>query len=217
VGGRAGGEIASALAVETLREAVPDLLGASDRTPPAGAGSDAGREAGALRQAVSLANRRIREAVRRRPELEGMGTTLSALLLSRSGAHLAHLGDSRAYLLRSGRLRQLSEDHSFVAEQVKAGAITREQARTSAYRHVITRALGIDDGAAPDLLREPVQSGDVFLLCSDGLTEMVTDAQIGKVLRETEPAEAVRRLIAAANEAGGADNITAVVVKVLEV
>jgi serine/threonine protein phosphatase PrpC len=217
VGGREGGEIASALAVDTLREAVPDLLGSSDRTPPAGVADPGEREPAALRTAVSLANRSIIEAVQQRPELSGMGTTITALLLARSGAHLVHAGDSRAYRLRSGKLRQLSDDHSVVAEQVKAGVMTRAQARRSAHRHVITRALGIHEEVAPDLWKESVQPGDVYLLCSDGLTEMVEDKEIAGILKCTEPAAAVAQLIAAANKAGGADNITAVVVKVLEV
>jgi len=217
VGGREGGEVASAIAVDTLREAVPDQLGASDRTPPAGVVHPTERETSALRYAVSLANRGILDAVRRRPELSGMGTTLTALLLSGSDAHLVHAGDSRAYRLRSGRLRQLSEDHSLVSEQVKAGIMTRAQARRSAHRHVITRALGIQEEVAPDLWKESLQPGDVFLLCSDGLTEMVDDKEITRILKASGPGDAVVALIAAANEAGGADNITAVVVKVLEV
>jgi protein phosphatase len=217
VGGREGGEIASAIAVDTLREAVPDLLGTADRTPPAGTSGGVERETAVLRQAVTLANRRIIESIQERPELTGMGTTLTALLFARSRVHVIHLGDSRAYRLRSGTFRQISDDHSLVAEQVKAGVLTPAQARTSAHRHVITRALGIHHEAAPDLLQEPVEQGDVYLLCSDGLTEMVEDREIAKVLEKLSPADAVPKLIAAANKAGGSDNITAVVIQVLEV
>lgn len=217
IGGREGGEIASAMAVDTLREAVPDLLGSSDRTPPAGVADAGEREPSALRYAVSLANRSIIDAVRQRPGLAGMGTTLTALLLASTGAHLVHAGDSRAYRLRSGTLRQLSEDHSVVAEQIKAGVLTRAQARRSAHRHVITRALGIQEEIAPDLWKESLRAGDIFLLCSDGLTEMVNDKEIAKILKDSAPGKAVTKLIAAANKAGGADNITAVIVKVLEV
>ena len=217
VGGREGGEIASDSAVDTLREAVPDLLGTADRAPPAGTSGDAERETAVLRKAVSLANRRIIESIQERPELTGMGTTLTALLFARSRVYLVHLGDSRAYRLRSGTFRQLSDDHSVVAEQVKAGVLTPAQARSSAHRHVITRALGIHDEAAPDLRQEPVEQGDVYLLCSDGLTEMVEDRKIATVLEKHAPADAVPKLIAAANKAGGTDNITAVVIQVLEV
>lgn len=215
VGGNEGGEEASGIAVETLREVVPDMLAAGDRTPPAGAGRGADREPAALRYAVTLANRRILDAAALKPALAGMGTTLTTLLLSGSRAILAHIGDSRAYLLRSGRLRQLTDDHSLVAEQVKAGLLTPEQARTSSHRNVITRALGIGEDVAPDVQELVLQPGDRLLLCSDGLTEMVLDRDIAKVLAKHPPAQAVRKLIDAANASGGVDNITAVVVKVL--
>jgi serine/threonine protein phosphatase PrpC len=217
VGGQEGGEVASAIAVDTLRETVPALLGTSDRTPPAAIVGGAEREPAALRYAVSLANARIVEQAREHPELSGMGTTLTALLFSGTSAHLIHIGDSRAYLLRSGGLRQLSDDHTFVAEQVKAGIMTSEDARRSVYRHVITRGLGIDGVSEPNLHSVTVKTGDIYLLCSDGLTEMVEDQEIAKILRNAEPREAVRSLINAANMAGGVDNITAVVVKVLDV
>jgi protein phosphatase len=217
VGGHAGGEVASGIAVETLREVVPDLLGAKDRTPPAGTGEGADRETAALRYALSLANRRLRETAERTPALSGMGTTLTVLLLAKGRALIAHIGDSRAYLLRSGTLQQLTRDHSLVAEQVQAGILTPEQARISAYRHVITRALGLYDEAAPDLQTQAVEPGDLFLLCSDGLTEMLDDRAISSVLASSSPGDAVRTLIDAANSAGGVDNITAIVVKVLEI
>lgn len=215
VGGHEGGEVASSITVDTLREVVPDMLAQGDRTPPSGASRGTDREPAALRYAVSLANRRILEAAAQKPSLAGMGTTLTVLLLSGSRGIVAHLGDSRAYLLRSGRLRQLTEDHSLVAEQVKAGLLTPEQARTSSHRNVITRALGIKDDAAPDLRELALQPGDRFLLCSDGLTEMVGDKEISRVLAKHPPDLAVRKLIDAANTAGGVDNITAVIVKIL--
>ncbi len=217
VGGREGGEIASRVAVETLRETVPDLLGAGDRTPPAGIGAEGDPEAAALRYAVSLANRKIRELSERTPELEGMGTTLTALLFSQGRAFVAHIGDSRAYLLRSGKLAQITRDHSLVAEQMRAGRLTPAQARSSPYRHVITRALGIEPEVETDVEKRPVGRGDVFLLCSDGLTEMVDDREIGRILRKDVPDGVVGKLIAAANGKGGVDNITAVVVKVVEI
>ncbi len=215
VGGHEGGEVASGIAVETLREVVPAMLASGDRTPPAESGQGADREPAALRYAVSLANSRILDTASRRPGLAGMGTTLTALLLAGSRAVLVHIGDSRAYLLRSGRLRQLTDDHSLVAEQVKAGLLTPGQARTSSHRNVITRALGIGPEAAPDVLSAALQPGDRLLLCSDGLTEMVADREIARLLAKHPPEQAVRKLIDAANAAGGADNITAVAVKVL--
>ncbi|MDH4161973.1 MAG: Stp1/IreP family PP2C-type Ser/Thr phosphatase [Nitrospirota bacterium] len=217
VGGLARGEVASNLAVETLREAVPDMLGSGDRTPPAETAAGADPVASALRYAVTLANRRILEAAEDTPARAGMGTTLTALLFSGRRAVIAHIGDSRAYRLRHTAFQQLTEDHSAVAEQVKAGVLTPAQARTSAHRHVITRALGLDESGFPDISSHEVKTGDVYLLCTDGLTEMVENDGIRKILASPSPATAAKMLVDAANRAGGVDNITAVVVRVIEV
>jgi protein phosphatase len=216
VGGSEAGEVASRIAVDTIARALPDLLGDRDRTPPSEVRSGDVPELAAFRHAVLLANRNIIEEAGKDAARTGMGTTLTALLLVRKRAFLAHIGDSRAYRLRNGTLEQLTSDHSVVAEQVRAGLLTPAQARTSPYRHVITQALGIDREAAPDLMEQPVQPGDTFLLCSDGLTEMVSDGDIGRILAGSAPRDAAQKLIVAANDRGGVDNITAVVVKVLE-
>jgi protein phosphatase len=206
IGGSEGGEVASRIAVETLARAMPDLLGEKDAP-----------SISALKEAVVFANRAINEQRSKDPVLANMGTTLTALLLRDKQAFIAHIGDSRAYLFRTGKLLQLTDDHSFVAEQVRAGTFTPEQARSSPYRHVITRALGIVEEAKADLTDHALQEDDRFLLCTDGLTEMVADADIGRVLATSSPQEAVQKLLAAANERGGVDNITAVVVWVSEV
>jgi len=216
VGGSEAGEVASRIAVDTIASAMPDLLGDKDRTPPAGSRSGDVAELAAFRNAVLLANRNIIEEAGKDPARTGMGTTLTALFLARKRAFLAHIGDSRAYRLRAGALAQLTNDHSVVAEQVRSGILTPVQARKSPYRHVITRALGIDPEAAPDLMEHTVQPGDRYLLCSDGLTEMVGDGDIGRILAGSAPREAAQKLIDAANEQGGVDNITAVVVQVIE-
>jgi protein phosphatase len=217
VGGHEGGEVASRIAVEVLGEAVPDLLGEGDRTPPAGRSRKSDPELSALRSAITLSNRKIRQAIDLDPALSGMATTLTALLLKKGRAILAHIGDSRAYLLRSGKFRQLTEDHSVVAEQLRAGVLTPEQARRSRNRNVITRALGIGDDLAVDVAAHPVQKNDTFLLCTDGLTEMVDDREIHRILAMSSPRDAVRKLLDAANDRGGVDNITAVVVRIMEV
>jgi protein phosphatase len=217
VGGSQAGEVASRISVDTIAGAMPDLLGDKDRTPPAEVRSGDVPELAAFRHAVTLANRNIREEAGKDPARTGMGTTLTALLLARKRAVLVHIGDSRTYRLRGGTLAQLTFDHSVVAEQVRSGLLTPAQARTSPYRHVITRALGIDREAAPDLMEHLVQPDDTFLLCSDGLTEMVDDRDIGGILSESAPRDAVKKLLDAANARGGVDNITAVVVRVLEV
>jgi protein phosphatase len=217
IGGHEGGEIASRIAIDALFEVVPDMLSDKGRTPPAGFSAQAGQELSALRYALYLANRRIRASGERGPAFARMGTTLTALLFTKGSAFLAHIGDSRAYRLRNGKLEQMTKDHSVVAEQVRAGTLRPEQARMSSYRHVITRALGIEDAIAPEEAILPLQRNDIFLLCTDGLTEMVSDGEIEKILSISTLRTAVGSLIDTANKAGGADNITTVIVQVQEV
>jgi serine/threonine protein phosphatase PrpC len=217
VGGNEGGEIASRLAVETLAASMQDLLGETDGMSPTAERSNNDPESMELKHALTLANQTIRREQSLHPELSGMATTLTALHLWKGRLLLAHIGDSRAYLLRYGKFTQLSNDHSFVMEQVRAGALTPEQARTSPYRNVITRALGIDDEVKADFSEQMLQRDDRLLLCTDGLTGMIGDAEISRLLTSGTPDEAVHKLLAAANDGGGLDNITAVVVRVMEV
>jgi len=217
IGGHAGGEVASRFAVETIAAALPDLLGEKNRTPPQGLSAEGDPEIAALRAALVLANRKIRRERELQPKLADMGTTLTGLLAKRGRAFLMHIGDSRAYLLRSGELRQLTNDHSLVAEQVQAGALTLEQARRSPYRHVITRALGIHEEILTDTGMQNLKKDDIFLLCTDGLTEMVNDQEIATSLAKSSPQDAVRELVDKANRAGGVDNITVVVIRIAEV
>jgi PPM family protein phosphatase len=216
IGGSEGGEVASRIAVETFSDAVMNLIRETEQTVPSGTVRTTGSESTLLRQAITIANNEILRAQEQRPELAGMGTTLSAILFRKEVACIAHVGDSRAYRLRSGEFKQLTEDHSFVAEQVRSGIMTPEQARLSPYRHMITRALGTADEVQPDVAQQRVQKNDRFLLCTDGLTEMVEDEDIRRILASAAPREAVQQLLAAANNAGGVDNITAVVVWVSE-
>jgi serine/threonine protein phosphatase PrpC len=217
IGGNEGGEVASRIAMETLAKAMPDFLGETDKTPPSGIFHKGDRRTQALGQVIALSNRNIRQEQSQNPALAGMGTTLTTLLLRKGQAFLAQIGDSRAYLLRSGKFKQLTIDHSFVAEQIAAGILTHEQARSSPYRHVITRALGIDEEVQADFTAHKAHKDDRFLLCTDGLTEMVGDAEIGNILAEAPPELAVRKLLSTANDKGGVDNITAVVVWITEV
>ncbi len=217
IGGSEGGEVASRIAVETLAESMSDLLGERDRTPAAGSTADGRPELPALRQAVALMNRKILDAASKNAALEGMGTTLTVLFVRDRRAFVAHIGDSRLYRLRSGRLGQLTHDHSMVAEQVRAGLLSAEKARMSPLRHVITRALGTSGEADPDVAEHSLQKGDIYLLCTDGLTDMVNDREIAGILAANPPRDAVQKLIGAANERGGADNITTVVVQLLEI
>ncbi len=205
MGGHVAGEVASRLAVETL------LRTFRNGGPPTG---DPEEAAARMRRAVDEANDRILEQMETHAEQRGMGTTLVALLVSGSWAIIGHVGDSRAYLLRDGELRRLTEDHSWVHEQVRAGLLSAGDAERHPLRNVVTRALGSRLRVSLDLCRERILPGDVFLLCSDGLNSMVHDEEIRELLRryQDEPERACRALVEAANAHGGEDNTTVVVV-----
>lgn len=199
MGGHRTGEVAARLAVETVLE---HLKGA-EPSPKA------------LLQAFERANERIHQEAQR-PENRGMGTTATCLVLDLPYALIAHVGDSRAYLLRQGELVLLTEDHSWVAERVRQGLLTAEEAKTHRWRNVITNALGSFPQARVDLLGLKVEPGDVFLLCTDGLSGVLDDRTLKEVLKGFPPEEAAARLVALANEWGGPDNISVVVVRVPE-
>jgi PPM family protein phosphatase len=200
MGGAAAGETASHLAAET---AVAALIKAK-------------RGAAAIREAVRLANHAVYERARQDRRLEGMGTTLVALSLSGDTAWVGHVGDSRCYRWRAGALERLTQDHSLVEEQIRIGRMTREQARRSPMQNVITRAVGTRAEVVADVQDFPLQRDDLFLIASDGLTRELTDAAIGGILQAAEKDLEVvcAALLAAANAAGGRDNITCVLVRV---
>ena len=198
MGGHRGGEVASNLALDTV--AAMHLRGE-----------------GTLADQVREANRVVFARSSEDLKVAGMGTTLTAALIDGDGLHLAHVGDSRAYLLRAGSLRQLTEDHTLVNRMVKAGEITREEAAVHPHRNVVTRALGTEPEIPVDEQSVALLEGDRILLCSDGLTGMVTEDQIQAIMESADdPQQAADRLIRAANRAGGIDNTTAVVLDVRE-
>jgi protein phosphatase len=197
MGGALAGELASRISVQTLGELVAD-------------GTDEERLAATIR----LANRRVAERATEDPRASGMGSTVTAALVGPASVAFAHVGDSRAYLWRGGVLTRLSDDHSLVAEWVKAGALAPEDAAQHPQRSVITRALGADWQIDVDTWTMPARSGDVILLCTDGLTGFVDDAAIAEVLREQPTlGGAVKALVDAANATGGEDNVTAVALR----
>ena len=205
MGGHAAGEVASEMAVEMVSHELADLneLEAPDAHE---------RVARALRDA----NRAVYERTRTERDKLGMGSTVSALLLSESRFLVGHVGDSRIYLVRDGEMRQLTKDHSLVQEQVDAGLLTPEQARRHPQSNVITRCIGMADDIEPDVFDGESRIGDGFLLASDGLTGMVDDRRIQQLLlSRAKPERIVDALIQEANVNGGNDNITAVVVRVL--
>jgi PPM family protein phosphatase len=199
IGGFEAGEVASRIAVDVLKELEP---GAS------------------FEAAISEANRRILAAGRGDERLSGMGTTVVAVRFGGTRdeptAQVAHVGDSRAYLLRGGSLRPVTEDHSLVAELVRSGDLTRDQAAEHPQKNLITRALGADEEVEVDTSVLPVEAGDRFLLCSDGLSDMIPETRVGEILAEApgDPEKPARSLVSAALDAGGADNVTVIVVDV---
>ena len=206
MGGAVSGEVASAIFADAVRE----LLSA-------GLPSAVEEAEGLVRNTFLLANRRIRELAARAPEHEGMGCTGEMVLFAGDRYVAGHVGDSRVYLYRDGRLRQVTKDHSLVQEQFDRGVLTPGQARVHAYRHVLLRALGIHDALAVDLLSGKADPGDLFLLCSDGLTDMVEDLIIEERLASDLSLEAkAERLVRDACDAGGYDNVTVVLGRVLE-
>ncbi len=203
MGGHAAGEVASAVTVESL--AVLDGPG------PAPADTNPADD---LTEAIARANSRIRDLVESDPRRSGMGTTVTALLWTGTGFSLAHIGDSRAYLLREDELVQLTRDHTYVQALIDEGRISEQERETHPARSLLLQALGGED-VAPDLAEVPAQDGDRLLLCSDGLSGVVAAQTIAQVLaEETDPQAAADRLVALAVEGGGPDNITCVVADV---
>ncbi|MGQ0825688.1 MAG: Stp1/IreP family PP2C-type Ser/Thr phosphatase [Actinomycetota bacterium] len=199
MGGHVGGEVASWTAIEAVRAGIANGRPVND--------------------AIASANDAVRERAATDPALAGMGTTMTAIVVA-GGRQLlvGHVGDSRAYVLHDDTLRRITEDHSLVEELVREGRITEEQAESHPRRAIITRALGIDPEVEIDLFTVEVDAGDRVLICSDGLTGMVRDRDVERVLRaESDPQRAAEILVDAANTAGGEDNVTAVVLHVVEV
>lgn len=195
MGGHLAGEVASSMAIDAVRD-----MAQRERTPGISA----------LKDMVRTAHEAIAAHAQAHSECAGMGTTLSVLWRGGNYVYIAHVGDSRIYRLREGNLERITQDHSLVEELVRARIITPEQARTHPRRNVITRALGTQGENEPDLLVTDIQKGDLFLLCSDGLTSMVEDKAIEKTLCENSLERAADSLIEQALAAGGRDNVTVV-------
>ena len=241
MGGHQGGATASQMAVEQLAKELADARGDFDaalvaqrfgsvrnteempvfeeptgdvRTeefPPVSAQAVFSPALELMRGVVRRASGAIFEHAWQKPELRGMGTTLTALLVHGGKAHLVHAGDSRCYMFRDGQLRQISDDHSWIAEQLKAGSITLEEAKASKFRHVITKSIGFERDTDADLKSVPVSPGDCFLLCSDGMSNYVEHGELERIIAMTWYRKLPETLIALANDRGGDDNITVVV------
>jgi serine/threonine protein phosphatase PrpC len=210
LGGHASGEVASRMAVEELAA----YFWATDPDPADRAHEDR------VAEAIRIANRSILARARSEPDLSGMGTTLVAAYFTEDGPLVVgHVGDSRAYLFRDGELRRLTEDHSLLQDFIRQSSPSAAEIDAFPHKNVIVRAVGMRDDVAADLSRVDVRERDVLLLCSDGLFGMLPDEQMAEILREEggEILRANQLLVDAANEAGGSDNVTSVLVQVVEV
>jgi serine/threonine protein phosphatase PrpC len=217
MGGHVAGEVASRVAVEAIQVFIQETAGADkNRTWPFPFEPALSLEANRLKAAFRLANRRIASTIADSHDLRGMATTASALLTGPDGACVAHVGDSRVYVLKDGTLQQITNDHSWVEEQVRAGTMSPTAARQHPWRNVVTRALAGGEDPEVDVTQVHPSKAERYLLCSDGLFSVVTDEQIASILQDRAAPldELCKRLIEAANTAGGPDNITALVLEV---
>ncbi|MCK6575827.1 Stp1/IreP family PP2C-type Ser/Thr phosphatase [Myxococcota bacterium] len=212
MGGHAGGQYASTITVDTVgRALVRRLSAAEQKAGPGGAVNIAA----VMEEAVREACAQVFDTARERPELTGMGSTVTAMLVYGDKAWFGHVGDSRAYLIRDGKIHQVTEDHSLVQEQVAAGLITAEQAKVSVMRNIITRSIGFERDVKVDVGAVPLQRGDQFVLCSDGLTGHVEDDEILQLTETNDRRRVPGILIRLANERGGEDNSSVILATVI--
>lgn len=216
MGGHAAGEVASKLAAETIEGVVRDTRNADvSSTWPTPFDISLTINGNRLKTAFSMANRRLTAAMESDEHLRGMATTVAAVLIAGDKATVGHVGDSRVYRQRDGELSTLTEDHSWVNEQVRAGRLTDNDARRHPWRNVVTRAITGGDDPSPDIREIELLAGDRILICSDGLSSVVPNDQIHSLIKAGSSPEAVSAaLIDAANDAGGPDNITVVIIDV---
>lgn len=215
MGGHAAGEVASSLAVDVVaRMLMQELLSLPEGQVDAKTGLT--RESLLARQAVVAANQAILEMAAENNRCAGMGTTVVVVVFFDERISIANVGDSRAYRLRNGILTHLTEDHSLIQEQVRRGLVTLEEARHSNIKNVVTRALGVEADVEPDIVEDITRPGDLYLQCSDGLTDVVPDEAIRLTLCQhgSDLAAAASRLVALANDAGGPDNISIILTRV---
>ena len=216
MGGHQGGGYASQNAVTGIKEELLKMELAQDTTQPVANHNDKTPIQIRLLHALHRTNERIYQKALEDSTLRGMGTTVTVLQFDHVFANIAHVGDSRLYLFRDGLLFQLTRDHSWVQEQVDAGILSEADAKSHPLKNIITRSMGHECNVEVDLAKEKYQAGDNYLICSDGLSNMVDDQDIQKVMSSMEPPAALEELIRLALESGGLDNVTAVIVNVKE-
>ncbi|MBM7615846.1 Stp1/IreP family PP2C-type Ser/Thr phosphatase [Alkaliphilus hydrothermalis] len=208
MGGHNGGEVASSIAIDIIREHIIKYI--------SGEGEDLEEQGikGILFEAFNRANKEILSHSEVDEECDGMGTTATLVLRVNDQLYIGHIGDSRAYLIRKGQIRQITQDHSLVAELVRQGSISEREAMKHPQKNIITRALGTDENIKVDISNTDIQDEDILVLCTDGLSNFVDKYEIEKIVLETEDCQACcRELVSLANQRGGFDNITVIVIK----
>lgn len=214
MGGHAAGEIASSTAVQAVAEFVALTARETDITWPWGVDPNLSLIANRLKTAIRFGNQKVLDLSVTQADYEGMATTIVALIMEDTTAHIAHVGDSRLYLVNAKGISQLTIDHSWVLEQVALGVLTTDQARTHPLRNVVTRAIGAASELNVEMTTHVMEPGDVLLLCSDGLSGMVLDKDVERIVQaNSDPVKAANLLVAEANSRGGEDNITVLLVK----
>jgi len=214
MGGHASGEVASKMAVDSLREFFAATAQDPERTWPYKMDRSKGYEENRLITGIKLANLRIYESAQRDPRQRGMGTTIVTMFAVEDGVYVAHVGDSRSYRVRDGNLEQLTEDHSLLNDYIKMKRLSAEEIANFPHKNVIVRALGMKDTVKVDTRYEQPRVGDVYVLCSDGLSGPVTDPELLDIVLTTPDIKAAAtKLIEKANAAGGPDNITVVLAR----
>lgn len=214
MGGHLGGEYASKLAVKVVEEILGELESDPELTLQEGAHFKAGDYTSYLRYAVQQASQNIYEKATNDATLKGMGTTTVVALFRNNKVYIANVGDSRGYRVRNGQIQQITKDHSLVGEQIRAGIISEDDARAHRLKNIITRSVGFQEEVDTDVDIRVLRVGDTFIMCSDGLSNMIEDEEICTVVQDNDLEEACQHLIDIANERGGDDNITVVLARV---
>lgn len=216
MGGHAAGEVASRIAVDTIRELLQGGLDPDETRLERDVQDPADVLRERLRYAMNQASARIRREAHLHPAYTGMGTTVAVLLIEGEQAHVAHVGDSRIYLVREGRISRLTRDHTVVQQEIDAGRLTPELARQVAHRNYLTQSVGYHGPVEPDTATRPLMPGDLFVICSDGLTDPLDDTQLLAICGSAHPSDLAETLVREALVHGGEDNITVITVRVLE-
>ncbi|MBN2529184.1 MAG: Stp1/IreP family PP2C-type Ser/Thr phosphatase [Deltaproteobacteria bacterium] len=216
MGGHASGEVASQMAVETIRTFFKDTRDDPEVTWPYKMDRSRQYEENRLTTAIKYANVRIFESAKKEPKFHGMGTTITALYFIEDGVYRAHVGDSRIYRFREGEYEQISEDHSLLNDYIKMKKLTPEEIASFPHKNVIVRALGMKESVKVDVVMEKPKSGDIYLMCSDGLSDEVSDEKMAEILAAhgSDVQSSCHALVEEANRNGGHDNITVVLVRV---